>query len=548
MAGLVSLNLLTKNQCEDMKNYRNIKSFWATINPKKRISKISVLVVSLLATFTVSCDDEKQLLDSDGKHNPSSMKIDGDTDKLYNERSTIQRQFSKSLAKSLKESKMLREIIKKQALEMFNDDYEVLYEMIRDERIENNLTVDELITKNLDDKKALEKIDSEYPTLTILVPSLPNESFNANKWNTDTEIPKVAIRLSTTNDVPIVNSDGSEIILQGKYTPGFPLLVVKESERVISDKHKDFKNLKTKAINSKRGSNFKFLSEDFDRKTKKSKRIAFGTQLPAKLLTAYDIYQNADGWQRDYIYYDISPNQTRGTFKYDFKDGITSFRMSGPSPMAAYNKIADQTGDPNYVTNASTSLPGWTGGFFEFKVTSLVNSRNGTGAEIIKYFGAIPSDLFSLSYGEFTLPFWGRETFYYVRDVYLNTKIFSLPIVNWDLNEYATSIKISIEEVDLTETTVLSETSTVKFASNFGIEGGFLTKLGLKLGGSFETTQTQTYQRTFTEGNDVLGDEIINFADKVIIDQYLYGGGSLNQTREYDFAWCSISFEPIKVQ
>jgi hypothetical protein len=148
---------------------------------------------------------------------------------------------------------MLREIIKKQALEMFNEDYEVLYEMIRDELIENNLTVDELITKNLGDKKALKKVDSEYPTLTILVPSLPNESFNANKWNTDTEVPKVAIRLSTTNDVPIVNPDGSEILLEGKYTPSFPVLVVKQNERIISDKYKSYNNLKTRSLSSKLG-------------------------------------------------------------------------------------------------------------------------------------------------------------------------------------------------------------------------------------------------------------------------------------------------------
>jgi hypothetical protein len=178
---------------------------------------------------------------------------------------------------------------------------------------------------------------------------------------------------------------------------------------------------------------------------------------------------------------------------------------------------------------------------------SLVNSRNGTGAEIIKFFGANPSDLFGLSYQSYVIPFW-NITVYYVTDINLRTKNLNLPIVNWDLNQYATSIKISIEEVDLTETTVLSETSTVKFASNFGIEGGIFQKIGLKLGGSFETSQTQTYQRTFTQGNDALGDIIINFADKVIINQYLFSSGSLNETREYNFDWCSISFEPIKVQ
>ncbi|MBU1820371.1 MAG: hypothetical protein KKG00_02510, partial [Bacteroidetes bacterium] len=79
---------------------------------------------------------------------------------------------------------------------------------------------------------------------------------------------------------------------------------------------------------------------------------------------------------------------------------------------------------------------------------------------------------------------------------------------------------------------------------NFSIDGGVLKKIGLKLGGSLETSQTQTYQRTFTQGNDDLGSVIVNFADNIIISQnfikYL--------TREYSTGWYSISVEPIRVQ
>ena len=46
--------------------------------------------------------------------------------------------------------------------------------------------------------------------------------------------------------------------------------------------------------------------------------------------------------------------------------------MAG-DPMTAYNKIADQTGDPRLHLSTNTSqISGWTGGNFEFKVTVFV--------------------------------------------------------------------------------------------------------------------------------------------------------------------------------
>jgi len=58
-------------------------------------------------------------------------------------------------------------------------------------------------------------------------------------------------------------------------------------------------------------------------------------------------------------------------------------------PIAACNKIADQTDDPhiNFITNGSH----WTGGSFDFKVMTLINGRNGVGAEIPNAFGASPN-------------------------------------------------------------------------------------------------------------------------------------------------------------
>lgn len=500
-------------------------------------------------TFSIfACDEEKQLLDSQNQTSPSSLRKDGDIDKVYDERSSLQREFSKSLAKSLNQSKMLRDIIKTKALEMFDEDHDILYEMIKDERVENNSTVEELIMKNITDKKAFKKLDTEYPTLTILVPTLPKDCFNPQKWNTATEIPKVAVVLHSTNDVPIIDGDGSEKLMEAKYTPGFPVIVVKENERVVTNKDGKFKDLKTKELTSKNGVKFKFLSEEFDRKTKKAKsgRVAFNSTIDQVVRDAYDIYQNVDGWQRDYVYYGITPSQPNGRFKYNFIDGIKSFRMSG-DPMQALRKIVAQVdGDPLIMQGFST---GWTEGSFEFKVTTYVGNKGGGAAfEIERFIGINPQDLFELTYTDVGGWF---NTFYILTDIQLKTKILSneYTILNWDLNVYSSILKMSIEEQDPSVTVTRTLAVGSKFATNFGIESGELTKLGLKFGSSSEITNSQTYTEVRKLESDDLGDVIVNFQDKVILNKlpFLFGD-NLWVTREYNTGYCAIGVEPIRVQ
>lgn len=219
--------------------------------------------------------------------------------------------------------------------------------------------------------------------------------------------------------------------------------------------------------------------------------------------------------------------------------------------MDAFDKISDQSGDPDYKNGSGSS--GWTGGFFEFKVRALINAQNGIGSEIISYFPASPEDLFELEYKRVRIPtiVFGRIIYTYIyvlEDISSKRMLIDLPIINWDLNQYASSIKIEIEEVDLTETIVTTDTSSVKFASNFSIDGGVLKKIGLKFGASLATNATQTIQRTITLGNDELGEVIINFADDVVVSKFDFVGYSLYSTRKYGKGWYEISVEPLKVQ
>ncbi|MDX6189930.1 hypothetical protein SGQ83_11265 [Flavobacterium sp. Fl-318] len=432
---------------------------------------------------------------------------------------------------------------------MFDNDYEVLYQMIKDERLEGNITVREMILKNLGNEALLNSIEINNPTLTILVPELPENSFSAQLWNTENQIPKVAIRLSTTNNIPVINLDGSEEIIKQEYIPAYPIIVIKDNERIVVSNNSVNKGIKTRSVGVFNGVNYKFLDNSFDGVNKSKAELARTVEVSAidpKIITAYNTYNavNVDGWQRDYIYYGITPDSQKGPFKYNFQEGIKSFMLQGDLN-SAYDKIAEQTGDPympgRISANDLSNIGGWADGSFEFKVRILVNAKNGVGSEIIKYFSARVRDLFSFKY-------LGGPFYFYRRFEGFKKMDLNIPIFNWDLDQYASTIKIDVEEVDLTVTTVLTESRNAEFASNFSVDvsGGYkdYVKVGLKYGTSQKITKTSTVQKTFTEGNDLLGDVIVNFADNVIIG----ADGANYTTREYSSGLYSIGIEPIRVQ
>ena len=68
-------------------------------------------------------------------------------------------------------------------------------------------------------------------------------------------------------------------------------------------------------------------------------------------------------------------------------------------------------------------------------------------------------------------------------------------------------IKISIEEIDGTETQRTLSQTTAEFAGNFELNPvkGVFEKVGLKFGASAKKTITTTFEKTFTLGNDELG-------------------------------------------
>jgi len=475
--------------------------------------------------FIFACNNENDFSNNDKaitKANDNAITESEGKDENF----ALKETFAKAFAKVLYESKEARDMIKEESLKQIDYDFDVLYNIIKDKPLSDGNTIEKLLSKYIS-KNEQDVISKQIPTLTIFVPTLPENSFSAALWNTNTEIPVVAVRTSKTNDVPVYNEKGEESILESNLIPGYPIVVIKENERIGTSK------TMTKAQNddnfsSKDGINYFFLSEVFDNTKNKQKMTKAITIAPEeniqKLFDAYDIYPNATGWQRDYIYYNITPSSPKGPFQNNFKEHIVSFELLGNAENAL-GKISDQTGDPTidkawhlHHYNNYTVASGWTDGEFEFEVKVYCGSKSAVGNEFTTNFRAKPDNLFTVTlkktYSE------DKAHFNYDK-IYAKKMRLSLPLFEWDLENYSPSMKISISEYDASQTDQKTVTTSNEFASNFSFDAGWgaVVKIGAKYGASSKSTLTQSYVETTTLGSDQLGDVVINFFDPVLLSK-----------------------------
>ena len=144
------------------------------------------LTAPLILLMIVSCYNDKfDTIDN--------LSLVEDNNIELKQESNLKSKFSLALAKVFAENKDVRKLIKREALKQFDYDYDVLYMLVKDKKMENNKTLEELLLKYMS-KDDLLTLTQKIPTLTIFVPSLPGESFSAEKWDIEQEIPLVAYK------------------------------------------------------------------------------------------------------------------------------------------------------------------------------------------------------------------------------------------------------------------------------------------------------------------------------------------------------------------
>ncbi|RPH34140.1 MAG: hypothetical protein EHM93_01940 [Bacteroidales bacterium] len=443
---------------------------------------------------------------------------------VSNQTENLQIRFAKILAPALADNSELRSLIKSEALKMFDKDYDILYQLIKDKRV-GEKTVSEFLSSYANSKEEFDAIEENLPLLTIFIPTLPN--FTPINWNTSTEIPKVAVCLLTSGDIPYYDKYRNQSIIHYGLIPGFPIIVIKQNERVLvgQTKHQKSSNLSGSKYN------FSFLDESFDGSKLDNTPTKGGYTTDPVNIEAYNLGME---WHRDYVYYGLTPTKVNGAYRNNYSEFITSFCMLSDSWLG---KISDDSQDPFLKPSiANLKTPFWTDGFFEFKITVLINSTNGMDKTLTKYFSAKGSDLATVTYV--------KMGFMYRVDKVIRKRYNpNLELIPWDLKNYGMAWKFIVSEYD--PKIELSETKevTTQYALNFNLD----LKIGLKFGAGGTRTEKTTFTYKTTKESDDLGEAILTFDQPIITGITTGLGGKYYITREISTGWCSLNIEPKRI-
>ncbi|MDR2205648.1 MAG: hypothetical protein LBE36_05780 [Flavobacteriaceae bacterium] len=519
-------------------------------------------IVSLSLVFS-SCREER-ISSEIPAENPVVNMVSKDTE--------MKTQFAKALAKALKEHKELRDFIKSEALKQVNRDYDVLYHVIKNKPVValtamGGNTIHDLLLPYFETEAQLLEIESSMPLLTIFVPDLPEDSFSAESWDTMDEIPYVAVRTYESNDVPIYTAEGENFVLEAPYIPAFPVVVVKDNERVYSDRDSRYNNLDTRVLTEPTDDvQLRLADNNFDATLGPAgpppPPSGSYPRLDPIHVQAYDAYKDytPGGWQRDFIYYGLTPTNTVGVIHRNYKEYITSFKLTG-DPQLAYQYISQHDQDPYLVppihtTNPSTpsQASAWTDGFFEigFSVNYGPKESN-VDANAIGHFLANPEDLFDITYTKQQIPVYIPNFpfppilvgYYYVYTPHVtglkmidfyNDHTQKTEIETWHLNEFSNMWKISFQENDVTITHDETVTETNKYNTNLEYSTSWedIVKIGIKFGASQESTQGFDYKRHYVTGSNDLGNSVINFGDDIVVPGYNWLGLPQLKPRKYN--------------
>ncbi|MDR0333610.1 MAG: hypothetical protein LBI15_09120 [Dysgonamonadaceae bacterium] len=471
------------------------------------------------------------------------------------------RPFARALYNAMSESPILREILKTKALEQFNKEYDVLYQFIKDEPVENGLTVRQLLLTHFENEEMLADIERRRPTLTIFVPQLPEESFSAEIWNTAEEIPAVALHVTKHIHTPIFGDFGEygdEFVVESGLVPAFPVVVLKNNARVVVA---EGSRTRFAALdNPNCDFVFEFTHEYFDNSEKEVQVTTRQTvyTIDPKVKEAFEIYQDVDGWQRDYIYYGITPSSPNGPLSRSFQEHITSFRFSSKvEPKLMLEHLTKHGSGPTLITfGVGSNFHPWTTGHFAFLINTQIGATSQPLSERSAVFLAYPEDLFEVTY---TVTRGPMGSFFYVAQVTgFKTMKLTTPLMTWNLAQYEPTMKIVIFKMNDQQTITSLTSYETEFAGNIGLDLAFGTdsKSGLKFGTSAKEKKTVTVQTVTSLTNQNLGDVLVDFGDKVVVSyqpqrSLLFGIGFIKenwQLRKYENNMYSITVEPVRVE
>ncbi len=481
------------------------------------------------ATSLVGCQKENSA--------PSELKINQTTMSADSART----EFSKILSKAVYNEPEVRKFLKAKAMEEFDNDNDVFYPFVKHEIVGNGETFRQILERYAGESEVLDNIEEALPLLNIYVPNLTSFfAFNASLWDLgDREIAVTA--LNQNNDPNTFYGNGEKMFdLELNEIPGFPCLVVKNSERIILKN-----NIKVKGAVGK--GSYEFAADAFDKRLNTKSTPATSTENRDMIINAWQEFGvDPTYWQRDYIYYGMShANPKDGRLNPQIREYVEMIKFD-PSIISM---ISDQIGDPflkdkhehssddkNPLSYDQISRALWTDGNFEFYIYVTKGKRTGSvdGAQKI-ILSVNPTEVFSFKKILHSIKGGGifhrdKHTYRIESPVDIEAKWYfpyngaGVALEKWDVSEESMNINFQIIERDDAETIEKSYSykNTYSNSLNFKIDAGIglSDKLKIDLGFGYTSTnsteKTETTKILTTKNSDDLGTLTLYFSDPIL--------------------------------
>lgn len=516
----------------------------------KKLKEMKINIIFLLICASLfSCNNEMEEVSPAG-----NGEQDGGIHIEKIDAGKAQQVFAQILSKAVYNNTEVREFLKSEAIKQFDNDYDVFYPFIKDKKVTEDKTFRDILLTYCEDEKTLLEIEETLPLLNILVPDLTYVGdFNAENW--DTSDNEVAVSFVEGNNESVLFADGESLdILKPGEIPGFPVLVVKNNERLKM-------TAATKAAGASNCS-YEFISDAYNGQlrpqTKSQDEINLNPEIEddfmpassidASIIQAYEESKsNPAALDRDFIYYGLcKAHPKNGVLNTNIRECLYKFKID----FNKYSIIADQDEDPHLqdVVNKKSELSNaevisriWTNGNFEMCFDAFIGS--GKQASVQSHsiqLSVTPHELFNIdkihvNYRHSTKFRHSKYTYWVdakdlkpkwvlAKKSYMDNLVFTAP---WDLANNSLNIILVMYEKDNSETITRTETASMEFAnsSNFSASNTSGSQLNkLDVGISSKTSHSTTITITQTKESDALGRLMVNFSDPIILGEMTKNG------------------------
>ncbi len=489
-------------------------------------------------------------------------------------------EFSIILSKALHDNEDLREFIKNEALAQFDKDFDVFYPFVKDKLVDGKQSFKSIL-KTYDERNTLESIERQMPLLNIFVPDWSwAEGFSVNSWDTSDSDVSVAYKDEFNAGLQLYNNGGKEFFIEYGQLTNFPVLIVKQNERMkrgFDTKSScptydfidpEFDGTKTKLLNGDYEywdrtvcdtipdiSNFLTLSE---------------LEGCSSSITAYSIFKDhPTAVHRDHVYYGMTDQISEGRLNVHIRERIVKFRfetlnaeslledgdLKRTGAYTRYKTVTDQTLINKFIY----------GGNLELYFHCAIGSPDGTPTCDNPSFKSVSfRDAFQLTkvhvkYRNKTLVKDRQWVFTVDEETCFAPKWIdaNIALPKWDISQQSGILNIKMFEYDNEQTDVYTFNVVSSFSNDFDlqVEGQFESgdkdsKAKGTIKGSYgyngSKTTTQKYETTIKKGSDDLGTILVYYPDPIILSPGTNRNGQSGyNVKEYSSSFIHMLIVPM---